>query len=235
MPVPSLITDLSTTISSNSPAGSENVGTSMDDYIRALSAFIAQLNSLKANLASPTFTGTVTVPLLTSTGAIGASGNISSAGVLSGASVTASGAITGATHSLTAQPSFYAYNGAATGNSFSQVIVCFTEQHDTTNAHNTSTGRFVCPAAGRYLFIGGGNLGSAASTTVNSNMYIRVNGTLIYNISAFSIPAGQQAQHTTSAILNLAASDYVELFGVGSTTTGTVTISSAYFSGYQLG
>jgi len=59
MPVPTLITELSTTISSNSPAGSDVVtpSTGPDDYMRAQSAFIAQLHSLKATIASPTFTG----------------------------------------------------------------------------------------------------------------------------------------------------------------------------------
>ena len=42
MPVPTLITDLSTTIASNSPAGSESPA-SLDDYQRAHAAFIAQL------------------------------------------------------------------------------------------------------------------------------------------------------------------------------------------------
>ena len=41
MPVPSAITDLSTTAASNSPAGSESARGTVDDYIRALSAFIA--------------------------------------------------------------------------------------------------------------------------------------------------------------------------------------------------
>ena len=41
MPVPTLITDLSTTAASNSPAGSESARGTVDDYIRALSAFIA--------------------------------------------------------------------------------------------------------------------------------------------------------------------------------------------------
>jgi len=41
MAVPSAITDLSTTPASNSPAGTESVST-MDDYLRTLSAFIRQ-------------------------------------------------------------------------------------------------------------------------------------------------------------------------------------------------
>lgn len=43
MPVPTVITELSTTAASNSPAGSETVGTNVDDYFRAAFAFEAQL------------------------------------------------------------------------------------------------------------------------------------------------------------------------------------------------
>ena len=42
MAVPTTITDLSTTAASNSPAGSESIGTSLDDYIRSVQAIIKQ-------------------------------------------------------------------------------------------------------------------------------------------------------------------------------------------------
>jgi hypothetical protein len=42
MTVPTAITDLSATIASNSPSGSEAVFPDLDDYLRALSAFIRQ-------------------------------------------------------------------------------------------------------------------------------------------------------------------------------------------------
>ena len=42
MPVPSLITDLSTTAASNSPAGGESARGTIDDYFRAHASFIAQ-------------------------------------------------------------------------------------------------------------------------------------------------------------------------------------------------
>lgn len=78
MPVPSSITDLSTTPSSNGPAGSE-APSSIDDYQRALAAIVRQVydaqqstNSadaaaiaLKAPLASPALTGTPTAPTAT--------------------------------------------------------------------------------------------------------------------------------------------------------------------------
>lgn len=56
MPVPTSISQLSQTPSSNSPLGTENVGTIMNQYIQAAFAFIAQLN------ASLNPTGTLTAP-----------------------------------------------------------------------------------------------------------------------------------------------------------------------------
>lgn len=64
MPVPSNITDLSTTAGSNSPAGTDSIGTTMDDYIRAQSAFIAQLRDGSKNLEL----ATATAPALAFTG-----------------------------------------------------------------------------------------------------------------------------------------------------------------------
>ena len=83
MPVPSNISELSTTPANNSPAGTETPGTA-DDYLRTLSAFIAQLDDADAAhvaaanphpqylqsgglsgyapLASPALTGTPTAP-----------------------------------------------------------------------------------------------------------------------------------------------------------------------------
>lgn len=69
MAVPTVITDLNVVIASNVPAGSENVFPNLDDYIRALSAFIAQLNANKAALAGAVFTGAVSgITDLTTTG-----------------------------------------------------------------------------------------------------------------------------------------------------------------------
>jgi hypothetical protein len=73
MAVPTSVTDLSTVIASNSPAGNESVGSpgKVDDYLRAHAGIIAQVNAAKANIASPTFTGHVTVEGVTATGATG--------------------------------------------------------------------------------------------------------------------------------------------------------------------
>ena len=63
MPVPTVITDLNVTAALNSPGGGENVFPLNDDYTRALSSFIAQLNANKAPIASPVFTGVVSAAL----------------------------------------------------------------------------------------------------------------------------------------------------------------------------
>lgn len=69
MPVPSLLTDLSTTAASNSPSGSDNVFPDLDNYIRALSAIVASIGTNSATngfaqpylpAANPTYTGTLT-------------------------------------------------------------------------------------------------------------------------------------------------------------------------------
>lgn len=77
MPVPTLITELSTTIASNSPAGSESPA-SLDDYQRAYAAFIAQL-----------YTGTVAAPTV-----IVASATSTAIGAAASENVDISGTIT---------------------------------------------------------------------------------------------------------------------------------------------
>jgi hypothetical protein len=57
MAVPTRITDISTTAASNSPSGSESVGTSLDDYLRAIqTVYRLDLASKGADIASATTT-----------------------------------------------------------------------------------------------------------------------------------------------------------------------------------
>jgi hypothetical protein len=57
MAVPTRITDFSTTAASNSPTGSESVGSSLDDYLRGYQAVVAlDLASKGADIASATTT-----------------------------------------------------------------------------------------------------------------------------------------------------------------------------------
>ena len=52
MAVPTSAADLSTTAASNSPAGSDSIGTSLDDYLRAIQAIVKQENSKGSDIAS---------------------------------------------------------------------------------------------------------------------------------------------------------------------------------------
>jgi hypothetical protein len=62
MAVPTQLSDLSVTISANSPQSTDSTGSpsTVDDFFRAHAGFIAQVNAAKAPLASPAFTGTPT-------------------------------------------------------------------------------------------------------------------------------------------------------------------------------
>lgn len=53
MPVPTNLSDLSTTASSNSPQGSESIGTSLDEYLRATQAIIAKVGAGTNALTTP--------------------------------------------------------------------------------------------------------------------------------------------------------------------------------------
>jgi len=57
MPVPSVITDLSTTAASNSPAGSESARGTVDDYLRAHASFIAS-SRIGTSATTYTYSGT---------------------------------------------------------------------------------------------------------------------------------------------------------------------------------
>ena len=80
MSVPTAITDLNVTAASNSPGGTDVIGTTMDDFIRAHASFIAQLyanDPTKAGLQVQLYTafttgGSSTAYTLTPTPAIGA-------------------------------------------------------------------------------------------------------------------------------------------------------------------
>lgn len=59
MPVPTSIADISTSAGSNSPAGADSVGTSLDDYLRSIQAIVKQQDSRGSDIASST---TITIP-----------------------------------------------------------------------------------------------------------------------------------------------------------------------------
>lgn len=52
MPVPNVMADLATLANSNSPAGSEVIGNSLDDYLRAIQAIVRSTNAVSASTIS---------------------------------------------------------------------------------------------------------------------------------------------------------------------------------------
>ena len=65
MAVPTSLASLSTTPGSNPPSGAENPFPELDDHLRQLYAFSAQLRDQKATINNPTFTGLVSLPAST--------------------------------------------------------------------------------------------------------------------------------------------------------------------------
>ena len=59
MPVPTSIADCNATAANNSPAGSDSIGTSLDDYLRAHAAIIRQVSDAALPLAGGTVTGQI--------------------------------------------------------------------------------------------------------------------------------------------------------------------------------
>ena len=52
MPIPSTMTDMSVSSGSNSPAGSDSIGTSLDDYLRSIQAIVRREQAQGASIAS---------------------------------------------------------------------------------------------------------------------------------------------------------------------------------------
>lgn len=117
MPVPGLITDLSETPSSNSPIGTESVGTIMNQYIQAAYAFIRQIYDGSLNpQAALNFNG----QKITNVANGVASTDVATVGQIAGAYVPLAGAVTVA-GSLTDQAGFISSGYDAGGMNFRAV------------------------------------------------------------------------------------------------------------------
>ena len=184
MPVPSAITDLSTSAAGNSPAGSDTVFPSLDDYIRALSAFIAQnyaslatkqasLGYTPVNRAGDTMTGaqaftkgTAALPGIAFSGDTNTGIHSSGADILdlvtAGVAqwrVDASGRLRNPSQS---QASFRAKTSA--NRTSAGTFTTYSSETDNGANFDTSTGVFVVPVDGWYEFTAWGHV-SAVTTS----------------------------------------------------------------------
>jgi hypothetical protein len=176
--------------------------------------------------------------------------SLSSAGVLTATSFSGSGAsltgvgVTGITSAANAtalsidsdeivtmpfQPSFLmrGYAGRLTGD-----IVYYTSTaHNIGSHYNNSTGKFTAPVAGRYFF-------SWLTATKLSSTYMEwslmVNGVL--HLSCYSTTGlASYDLNGGVAVLDLAATDYVNVRNSSSYTSPTSTTVYTHFSGQLLG
>ena len=138
------------------------------------------------------------------------------------------------------RPSFFAYANAvqAVADSTDTKVNLDTESWDTDSAFNTSTYRFTVPTgqAGKYFFNGG--IGYTSLTDNDeSRVMIYKNGSLANWWKYFQGQNGTIAVQN-SVILDLAVSDYIELYAFqvsgGSKNTASGSINT-YLTGYKIG
>ena len=164
----------------------------------------SDLDTTKADLASPTFTGTPSLPTGTTAVTQSASDNSTAVATTAYADAATANAFVGAR----------VYAGGATSINSGAVIAFNSENFDTDGFHDTVTNnsRITIPVglAGKYL-IGGSFI---ASNSNNNSAQIRLNGTSI-------VQSGSQPYTTAdggnalSTVYELAEGDYVELWGRG--------------------
>ena len=214
MPVPTAITDLSTSAAGNSPAGSDTVFPSLDDYIRALSAFIAQnyaslatkqasLGYTPVNKAGDTMTGvlaatkgTAALPGITFSGdtntGIHSSGPDTldwvTGGVI-GWRLDASGRLVCVARK---QPCFRARTSA--NRTTEGTFETFSGEADDTSSFDASTGIFTAPVDGWYEFSASVRLQVSvpAGFAVAVGYITDADGNSLAIGQALFIPGGQQ-------------------------------------------
>ena len=120
----------------------------------------------------------------------------------------------------------------------------FSEYQDSDNAFDDGNDKFTVPTGkgGRYFITAGGTFYSNSSNRVtDAVIYIYKNGSQVNEAyqplgSQYSANPGANAVSSSiSAILNLSADDYIEVYGVVTTNSGAVSFGASNFSGFRLG
>ena len=130
---------------------------------------------------------------------------------------------------MPSQPSFQATKTDAHATS-SQYLVFNNVLHNIGNAYNSSNGRFTAPVAGRYLINFSTllwNMGSA------SNVYLYVNQAQQQFMGTYGQFTGSYAGQGASAVVNLNANDYIQLYFQhnGTNLHSGYTVASGYLLG----
>jgi len=114
--------------------------------------------------------------------------------------------------------------------------ICDTELYDYGNNYNTSSGQFVCPVAGRYIFNGCITL---LAMTIGDRVQIAFykNGTIYRKLCDIGAGRTGNFAFNGSAIMELDVDDSIELFvwqSSGNTLDLNTGQSDTYFSGQKL-
>jgi hypothetical protein len=101
------------------------------------------------------------------------------------------------------------------------------------NHFSTANGRFTAPVAGTYLF-NTATIKSASSTTVVGRIYLRRNGTILYNSRHLRLSEGSNfGEGSCTWIVELAVNDFVDvLVGAGASHASH---EYTWFNGYLIG
>jgi len=135
--------------------------------------------------------------------------------------------------SMPFQPCFYAYSGSAnpTLSGTAQALVFTTAATNIGSNYSTSNGRFTAPVAGNYIFHWHFVQTGALTGPL---VYLYKNGA---NVSTAAIAYGTSYNNAAaSAIITLAASDYVQLYGISfNSTSPVIDMNYSGFSGHLVG
>ena len=119
------------------------------------------------------------------------------------------------------QPSFMCYPNAYTHSAGATQKTFENEAFDKGGNYNTSNGRFTAPVAGRYMFLCEVAAYSSSTALTYLGIGVRKNGSgPVYFGGWNSKPSGSYGKSLSTIILELAASDYLEVYIETSATHG---------------
>ena len=135
-------------------------------------------------------------------------------------------------------------SGISMGNSSNTKMIYGTELFDLSSAYNPTNGRFTAPEAGYYFFFANWRAPILTGIESRCDVSFYKNGTAFGAIGGLSQHTGRDYGTYGTAVLNLVANDYIEVYGNqngGTTITtsnsnnaGTGTIGGTGFMGYKI-
>ena len=144
------------------------------------------------------------------------------------------------------QHAFFAADcsGISFASSSSTKMIYQTELFDLSSAYNTTNGRFTAPEAGYYYFFANWRAPVASGNNCRCDISFYKNGTAFGAINGMNQTNSNDYASYGTAVLNLVANDYIEVYGNQNGTTtvttsnsnnaGVGTIGGTGFMGYKI-